>query len=435
MNEKVSARRAIEALRAGVPNRDAVRELGCSCQEVLAIFDERLDQLRMSVLQNRQTRGMLVAAEFGGGKSHVLEYLSHRARGQNFAVSKVVISKETQLFDSLKIFRAAVDNLVLENVVGDALREIAVDDDRLSPKRPAYGGFERWLRDSGLNSRFEATVWLYNQTGSDPELQNELVSFWAGDPIQVGRLRKALRRCGGGKLFPLEKIAAKELARQRFVFTARLLRAAGYEGWIILLDELELMGRYTVLQRGRAYAELARLLGLSEDFPIPGLLTVGAITPNFRSAVISYRGGDDGPGKDDRDNIGNYFRSRGDSDSKLTAALAESAMEEIEQRLVLIREPAKDSLPEVLDTLARVYATAYGFEPARPPIDEYWAYDKSMRQYVRSWITSWDLNRIAPSYQPDIEVEPVTDDYSEDELLEKPAEDDREEEPGWGGEP
>jgi hypothetical protein len=426
MNDQVSARRAIEALRAGVPNRDAVRALGCSCQEVLAIFDERLDQLRMSVSQNRQTRGMLVAAEFGGGKSHVLEYLSHRARAHNFAVSKVVISKETQLFDPLKIFRAAVDNLVLENVVGDALREIAVDPDRLSPKRPSYTQFELWLRDSGLNSRFEATVWLYNEAGAGSEVQDALVSFWEGGSIGVTYLRQKLREVGRPKLFPLEKTAAKELARQRFVFMARLLRAAGYDGWVILLDELELMGRYTVLQRGRAYAELARLLGLT-DVPILGLLTVGAITPDYPSAILEE--------KDDRNQIGFRFRARGDLESLLTAALAESAMDEIEQKLLRVREPAKDDLAKVLDTLARVYATAYGFEPAQPSIDEYYAPDKSMRQYVRSWVTTWDLNRIAPSYQPDIEVEPVSDDYREDELLEKPVEDSHEEECGWGGAP
>ena len=125
MNGQVSARRAIEALRAGVPNRDAVSALGCSAQDVLNVFDARLHELRGSVASDSQPRGMLVAADFGGGKSHVLEYLSHKARQQNFAVSKVVISKETQLFDPLKVFRAAVESLVCENVVGDALRDIA----------------------------------------------------------------------------------------------------------------------------------------------------------------------------------------------------------------------------------------------------------------------------------------------------------------------
>jgi hypothetical protein len=355
---------------------------------------------------------MLVAAEFGGGKSHVLEYLSHRARGQNFAVSKVVISKETQLFDPLKVFRAAVDSLLSENVVGDALREIAVS--RLSPKSPSYDEFSLWLHGSGLNSRFEATTWLYEQAEEDNELQDELVSFWEGGSIEVTYLRRKLRECGGAKFFALEKTAAKELARQRFVFMSRLLCAARYDGWVILLDELELMGRYTVLQRGRAYAELARLLGLLDDSVIPGLLTVGAITPDYESAILVEKG--------DIDQIGFRFRARGDLESALTAARAETAMEEIKRSLLRISEPSEQDLARVHDTLLKVYATAYGCEPAPLPIS--YKADKQMRHYVRSWITTWDLNRVDPDYQPDIEAESTSDDYLEDALLEKSSEDD-----------
>lgn len=418
MNGHVSARRAIEALRAGVPNRDAVSALGCSCHEVLERFDERLRELRTSIRDERQPRGMLVTAEFGGGKSHVLEYLSHTARQGNIAVSKVVVSKETQLFDPLKVFRAAVDSLLSENVVGDALREIAVS--RLNPRTPAYDEFSLWLRDSGLNTRFAATTWLYEQAAADSELQDELVSFWEGGAVQVGYLRKALRLCGAAKLFPLEKITVKELARQRFVFMAQLLRAARYDGWVILLDELELMGHYTVLQRGRAYAELARLLGLVDDFAIPGLLTVGAITRDYPSAILDE--------KDDRNQIGFRFRSRGDLDSDLTAALAELAMDEIERNLLLIRDPSQEDLRHVLNTVSRVYEEAYGSMPAE--LDVSFKADQQMRHYVRSWITTWDLNRLAPAYKPDIEVKPTRDDYREDELLEKPSEDDGREERG-----
>ncbi len=415
MNGQVSARRAIEALRAGVPNRDAVSALGCSAQEVVSVFDARLQELRGSIARESQPRGMLVAADFGGGKSHVLEYLSHMARRENFAVSKVVISKETQLFDPLKVFRAAVESLVCENVVGDALRDIAVS--RLSTKSPQFAELNLWLRDSGLNSRFAATTWLFEQAGADSEIQDELVGFWEGTAVQVGHLRQGLRQTGAAKLFALEKIGIKELARQRFKFMARLLRAARYDGWVILLDELELMGRYTVLQRGRAYAELARLLGLADDLAVPGLLAVGAVTPDYASAVIDE--------KDDRNQIGFRFRSRGDLESDMTAALAESAMDAIERELLRLREPSQDDLADVLVTLSEIYTTAYDCTPAR--LDASFKTGQQMREYIRSWITTWDLNRVAPTYEPEIELERITDDYAEDALLEKAVEDD---EPG-----
>jgi len=411
MNGQVSARRAIEALRAGVPNRDAVSALGCSAPEIQSAFDARLEKLRRSLGGDSQPRGMLVAAEFGGGKSHVLEYLSHKARQENFAVSKVVISKETQLFDPLKVFRAAVESLVCENVVGDALRDIAVS--RLSTKSPQFAEFNLWLRDSGLNSRFAATTWLFEQAGADSEMQDELVGFWEGSAIQVGRLRDGLRQTGAAKLFALEKIGIKELARQRFMFMTRLLHAARYDGWVILLDELELMGRYTVLQRGRAYSELARLLGLADDLAIPGLLTVGAITPDYASAVIDE--------KDDRNQIGFRFRSRGDLESDLTAALAESAMDAIERELLRLRQPSQDDLADVLMRLSDIYAAAYDCTPAR--LDSSFKTGQQMREYIRSWITTWDLNRVAPTYEPEIELERITDDYAENALLEKGVED------------
>jgi len=417
MNAQVSARRAIEALRAGVPNRDAVASLGCSAQEVLTVFGARLQELQESLTTGRPPRGMLIAAEFGGGKSHVLEYLSHKGRQGNFAVSKVVISKETQLFDPLKVFRAAVESLMCEDVVGDALRDIAVS--RLSTKSPKFAELNLWLRESGLNSRFSATTWLFEQVGADTEMQDELIGFWGGSAIAVAYLRGGLKQTGAAKLFVLEKIGIKELARQRFTFMARLLHAAGYDGWVILLDELELMGRYTVLQRGRAYAELNRLLGLTDDLAVPGLLTVGAVTADYAGEVINE--------KDDRNQIGFRFRSRGDLESDLTAALAESAMDAIERELLRLREPSQSDLANVLFRLSEIYATAYNCAPAE--LDSSFKTGQQMREYVRSWITTWDLNRVAPSYEPEIELERISDDYSEDALLEKAVEEDE------GGDP
>jgi hypothetical protein len=227
-------------------------------------------------------------------------------------------------------------------------------------------------------------------------------------------LRSLLRGIAAANLFALEKITPNELAHQRFTFLARLLRAAGYDGWVILLDELELIGRYTLLQRGRGYAELARLLGLSDDLAVPGLLTIGAITPDYAAAVIDE--------KDDRNQIGFRFRSRGDLESELTAALAESAMDAIERELVRLREPSQDELNGVLARLSEVYAIAYDCEPAA--LDASFRTGQQMREYVRSWITTWDLNRVAPTYEPEIELARIRDDYREDALLERGTEDD-----------
>jgi len=41
-----------------------------------------------------------------------------------------------------------------------------------------------------------------------------------------------------------------------------------------------------------------------------------------------------------------------------------------------------------------------------------------MRQYVRAWINEWDLRRLDPSYEPEIEAATLEVDLSEDAELE-----------------
>lgn len=414
MNEQsLTARRALEALRAGVPNRDAVRALGFESEELLDAFQTRLSETAGVGESQAQPRGLLLAAEFGGGKSHALQYLSHLALEEGFAVSKVVISKETPLFDPVKLYAAAVDGLRVSDATGTVLDEIALS--RLSPRKERYAELLEWLGRSGLNSRFDATMYLYREAGANEELQQRLIRFWGGGPLQVTQLKKDLRACGAASFYAIEKIAAKDLARESFRFMSRLLRAAGYKGWLILLDELELIGRYSLLQRGRSYAELCRLLGLHQEFGVPGLITVGAITPDFESAVLME--------KKDIDQIEFKFRARGDAESELTAALADRTMTEIRNSLIRLPEPNESGLRSTLERLAAVYGEAYGIsapEVTNGGRSAGW----QMREYVRSWITRWDLQRLDPTYESQTEVEKITIDYAEDALLEQPSEED-----------
>ena len=88
---RVTNWRAIEALRAGVPNRDAVRALGSSQPVVEGHFEEMLSAVGQGLEVGKGVEGVLFAGDFGSGKSHLLEYLQHVALEKGFVCSKVVI--------------------------------------------------------------------------------------------------------------------------------------------------------------------------------------------------------------------------------------------------------------------------------------------------------------------------------------------------------
>ncbi len=117
----IQERRAIEALRSGVPNRDAVRALGSVQSRIEERFREQLLASREGFSQERQAVGLLISGDFGTGKSHMLEYMKHLALEQNFVCSSVVVSKETPLYDPAKLYRAAIQAAVVPGKRGAAL--------------------------------------------------------------------------------------------------------------------------------------------------------------------------------------------------------------------------------------------------------------------------------------------------------------------------
>lgn len=407
--DRVEPRRAIEALRSGVPNRDAVLALGSAQDEIERRFEERLEAVR----SGRPGGGLLVGGDFGTGKSHLLEYLRHKALEDGFVASKVVISKETPLHDPVKLFQAAVAGAAVPGRRGAALAEIAAAPRAFDPL--AYDEFARWVssRASGLDERFAASLYLFERLGDDPEFTDRIVRFWSGDPISVTELKRRLKEVGEGATWTFPSISTRDLALQRFRFAARLMVAAGFAGWVVLFDEVELIGRYSLLQRGRSYAEIARWVAGFETEPLPALASVLAITDDFDDAVL-YQ-------KNDRENVPNRLRARQNPADELTAVRAEAGMRIIERELVRLVPPDVGTLDAAYRELRRLHSEAYDWQPPDLPRRESLA-SRSMRERVRSWIHEWDLRRLDPGYRPQIEIERIESDYSESPDLEKPPE-------------
>src|SRR2546428_5788584 len=137
LDPRVARRRAIEALRSGVPSREAVAALGSAQSEIEDRFGAILASLRALSSGGHHPGGLLVGGGFGSGKSHLLEHLAHLAMSDGFVVSKVVVSKETPLYDPAKGFRAAVEAAIVPGRQGSAVPEVAAP---LRTHQPPHSG-------------------------------------------------------------------------------------------------------------------------------------------------------------------------------------------------------------------------------------------------------------------------------------------------------
>jgi len=409
-------RRALEALRNGVPNRDAVRELGSNQTDAESAFLDRLASVESHAQDGKQVRGLLIAGDFGTGKSHLLDYFEHLAVSQNFVSSRVVISKETPLFDPDKVYHAAIDGAEVPGLTGEAIREMIL---RLQPNTQRYAEFSAWANSlaSQLNPIFAATVLLHEKLNNDPELVEQITRFWLGERLAIGKIKQGLKQIGASGLYSLKQVTIKELAPQRYRFLARLIQAAGYSGWVLLIDEVELVGRYSLLQRGRSYAELARWMGHVKGEVYPGLIAVAAITGDYGLAVLQE--------KSDRDIVGNKFRAKETDEFVALAGRAETGMRLIEREALTLKPPDDSTLAQTYQRIKQIHAKAYGWDP--PDIPEttvvVTGLTRQMRSYVRRWVNEWDLKRLYPGVEVSAEEEPqIQLTYEQDEALEQVSE-------------
>jgi hypothetical protein len=413
----VRARRALEALRAGVPNRDAVVELGSMQVGVEDRFAEILDTAGKGGRADTQapaslitspgrtgSRGVMIGGGFGTGKSHLLEHLANIALSQGYAVSKVTISKETPLHDPAKVFRAAIDEARVPGRHGSAIDEIALSVDFNSD---AYRSLYRWVhQDSApVSSQFAATLYLYEYARGDEEFRDRLIRYWAGDKLSVTDIRRRLRELGAAGSYKIASVRESELSRQRFRFVSRLMRAAGHRGWIVLFDEVELIGRYTIGQRAKSYVEIARWVkGEREDADAP-IGAVMATVDDYEAQVLNE--------KNDPALVPARFRSQQTETGDVEANLAEAGMRIIGHELLRLQPPAQDELDRTYFRLKEIHGEAFGWQPPDVPGLERLPSNR-MRQYVRAWINEWDLVRLDPSYVPEMQADTLIVDLSED---------------------
>ena len=412
---KLAKRRAIEALRNGVPNSDAVRILGCNQPTAEQRFAELLAGETSAAGPREDLNGILISGGFGEGKSHLLTHFQGLALEQGYVCSRVAISKETPLLNTDKVFKAAVGSALVPGRSGRLVESL---DLRSKADTEEYGTFFGWAANESrltrINGIFPASLIAYDRV-ENPEMKSRIEGFWSGDRIHAPDLKRSLREIGQRSYCAFRAPRLSDLPPQRLRFMGRMIKGAGYKGWVVLLDEIELIGFYSMLQRSRSYAELAKWLGKASDSD-SGLITVGAVTDDFASVVISAEGR-----KKDTDKMLPWLSQRTRWAHLGPRALR--GMQLLESSCIRLESPAQADLDDSMDSLRRLYSDAYDWDA--PPATDTGVggvgFQRRMRYKVRAAINSWDLQRLGLdaagtvttgfgySYDESEELEPESD--------------------------
>jgi hypothetical protein len=182
------------------------------------------------------------------------------------------------------------------------------------------------------------------------------------------------------------------------------VRAAGYSGWVVLIDEVELIGTYSLLQRARSYIEIGRIMA-GDDSGMTAL-PVLAITEDFTRAVLQE--------KCDMDKVPRMLQDRAQYADAPDSSMALAGMRILAEKGLSLKRPDENALDETYGRIRTLSQRAYDWEPpVHAPVRR--EQSTPLRAYIRRWITEWDLHRLHPGSAVDIETAEWHTDYSETE--------------------
>ena len=380
--EVVEARSAIESLRSGVPSRDVVAQLGTTQHDVRERFQEGLDALAAG----EGTSPIVISATFGAGKTHLLNYLQALAEREGFVTSYAVISPEMPLGNAHLAVKALSEAAVAPGQTGKAMRALAAG---LRTDSEAYKELQNWARNATIDDRFRALLHLYESFRADEEFRVQILNDFEGRAILKTILKNRLKQISQSAAYDLSGPRNAFLAHDRIRLLAQFFRASGCKGWVILFDEMERVGKFSLNQRLAAYSELGWWREAAEQVG-SALLPIFTTASGFVSEAITG-----GTHDEQRLSSGGFAQDERDQYARRGIDMLKAPF-----RLV---SPTREQEAEIEYRVKSIYEAAYGgtvpeLPRARGDVRT------SIRSEMRRWITLWDLHRYYPAYRPEVSV-------------------------------
>ncbi|MDA8344174.1 MAG: DUF2791 family P-loop domain-containing protein [Thermaerobacter sp.] len=368
-----AARTAVEHLRAGVPSAGAAQMLSVGRRRILGEIEGELAALQAG-RPGRHLR--IIAANYGEGKSHTLNAVRAIAARDHFLVSQITVSRETPLDRVDRVYRKLVSRTYYPGVerpgIDPLLHEIA---DRPEAVQRLLRFAQTKLHPK-IGHLLEAR--LEGKRGDIEPLDGDL----SGYLLPMPALRRAYDDNMGRRLPKMDRfVLAQSFDYLRLIDEMAVL--AGLAGWLILIDEVEMIGRIGRRARALSYALLR---DLSDPARLPHTYSVAAVAASFQADLADRL--------DEAEQLPLWLRARGQDE----LADAVPGIVGLLAGAPHLPPLSEADLAEVFDGIAQAHATAYGWYPPltgaellqriRVPLRER---DIKVRQLVRAAVHFLDL--------------------------------------------
>ncbi len=266
------ARAIIEELRKGSVPADYVPFFTVGRENWLTFIEDDLD----NYIAEGGAKVRFLSGDYGDGKTHFMSVIRHLALQKGFAVSFVVLTREVPIHKFEAVYQAIVKQLrgrfggigihpLLDDYVTEAVKGLALEDG--SPSLEKLAGLSDEIRAlPGMDINFaNGIIALLNnrlqplsegESREERDNAREVLYLW----FEGGKVAKK-----DLKPFHIFEVINKSNSKNFLNALVAFLRFGGYQGLILLMDELETVISQGKSIRGAAYENVRLLIDNTEQ--------------------------------------------------------------------------------------------------------------------------------------------------------------------------
>lgn len=272
--EQSIAKRIINSLEDGIPSIEDIHYFSSSSHPLNSVIESDLEDISCG----SYGKVKFLNGSYGEGKTHFLGWIRKKAIDDNFVVSMFAISPRGIAFDMME--RAFGEMIKKMGVKGyKTTGDKTVVEYILSKWIKGVSNPERELRNMDLNKDLRSVFIHLIKYIPQKNLyyrERDILNGWLrGDTHPIGELKKEF-----GIYNHINPRNTVEIWRS----FGKFFKKIGYKGWIILIDEQEIISTLLTARKYKLTSQNLRLM-IDQQSNIDGIYILFATTDEFFSAI------------------------------------------------------------------------------------------------------------------------------------------------------